>query len=108
MGRATASTGGDGVVPSPVQAGGRAAVTTARADAAGGVTVIADEVTTTSLLYGSVLTAVGDFQIDIDLMGRGMVNGTGNIYVAQGSVTAGFEGFLALSYLEFTTGELGL
>ena len=105
---ATASTAGDVFVPIPLKSGGIAAVTTARADAAGGVTVIADAVATTSLLYGSVLTAVGDFQIDIDLLGRGMVSGAGNIYVAQGSVTAGFDGFLALSYLEFTSGQLGL
>ena len=103
---ATASTAGDVFVPLPLLTGGAVASSTARADLAGGVTIVDDAVTTTSMLYGSVIAAVGNFQIDIDLLGRGMVSGAGNIYVAQGTVTAGFEGFLALSYLEFTTGQL--
>lgn len=103
---ATASTAGDSFTPLPLLVGGAPASSTARADAAGGVAVVADDVTTTTMLYGAILTAVGDFQIDIDLLGRGAVSGAGNIYVAQGTVTAGFEGFLALSYLEFTTGQL--
>ena len=105
---ATASTSGTAFVPLPLLTGGVAASTTARASAAGGVAVVDDAATTTRLLYGSVITAVGDFQIDIDLMGRGVVSGAGNVYVAQGTVAAGFEGFLALSYLEYTSGQLGL
>ncbi len=103
---ATASTAGDTFTPLPLLTGGRAASSTARADPAGGVTIVDDAVTTTRMLYGSVIAAVGNFQIDIDLLGSGVVSGAGNIYVVQGTVTAGFESFLALSYLEFTIGQL--
>ncbi len=105
---ATASTAGTAATPTPLLTGGVAASTTARAAAAGGVTIVDDAVTTTRMLYGSVIAAVGNFQIDIDLFNRGVVSGAGNLYVAQGTVTAGVEGFLSLSYLEFTSGQLGL
>lgn len=102
----TASSAGTLVTPIPLLAGGGPASSTARAAAAGGVTVVDDAVGTTRMLYGSTIVAIGNFQIDIDLLGRGAVSGAGNIYVAQGTVAAGVEGFLALSYLEFTTGQL--
>ncbi len=105
---ATASTAGTTVTPTPLLTGGVAASTTARASAAGGVTVVDDTATTTRLLYGATLTAIGDFQIDRDLFGSGVVSGAGNVYVVQGTVSAGVESFLALSYLEFTSGQLGL
>lgn len=105
---ATASTAGTTVVPTPMKTGGVAASTTARAAAAGGVTIVDDTATTTRMLYGGVIAAVGNFQIDIDLRGSAVVSGAGNIYVVQGTVAAGVESFLALSYLEFTAGQLGL
>ena len=104
----TASTAGTAFTPLPLLTGGRAAWTTARASAAGGVTVVDDAATTTRLLYASTQAAVGNFDVDIDLTGRGIVNGAGNVYVAVGSVTTGSTYFTALSYLEFTTGSLGL
>lgn len=105
---ATASTAGTAFVPLPLLTGGRAASTTARAAAAGGVTVVDDAATTTRSLYSSTQAAAGNFDVDIDLTGRGVVNGAGNIYVAVGSVTTGSTYFTALDYLEFTTGQLGL
>ena len=105
---ATASTAGTAFTPLPLLTGGRAAQTTARAAAAGGVTVIDDAVTTTRTLYSSTQAAAGNFEGDVDLWGRGIVNGAGNVYVAVGSVTTGSNYFTALSSLEFTTGQLGL
>lgn len=104
---ATASTGGTAFTPLALRIGGAAAATTARAAAAGGVTVVDDAVTTTRLLYAATLAAVGNFQVDIDLTGRGMVVGAGNIYVAVGSVTTGSTYFASVDYLEYTTGQLG-
>jgi hypothetical protein len=105
---ATASTAGTAFTPLPLLTGGRAASTTARAAAAGGVTVVDDAATTTRLLYASHQTAMGNLEVDIDLLGRGVVNGAGNIYVAVGSVTTGSTYFTRLDYLELTTGQLGL
>ena len=105
---ATASTAGTAFVPLPLITGGTAASTTARAAAAGGVTVVDDAATTTRNLYSSTQAAVGNFDVDIDLLGRGVVNGAGNIYVAVGSVTTGTTYFTALDYLEFTAAQLGL
>ena len=105
---ATASTAGTAFTPLPLITGGTAAATTARAAAAGGVTVVDDASTTTRSLYSSTQAAVGNFDVDVDLSGRGVVNGAGNIYVAVGSVTTGSTYFTALDYLEYTTGQLGL
>ena len=105
---ATASTAGTAFTPLTLLTGGRASTSTARAAAAGGVTVVDDATTTTRLLYASTLAAVGNFQCDISLLGRGMVSGAGNIYVAVGTVTTGSDYFMELSYLEYTTGQLGL
>ena len=105
---ATASTAGTAFVPLPLLIGGRAASTTARASAAGGVTVVADVATTTRLLYASTQAAAGNFDVNVGLLGRGIVNGAGNIYVAVGSVTTGSDYFMALSYLEYTSAQLGL
>ena len=105
---ATASTAGTAFVPLPLLLGGRAASTSARAAAAGGVTVVDDAVTTTRLLYVSTQAAAGNFDVNVDLVGRGVVNGAGNIYVAVGSVTTGSNYFMELSYLEYTTSQLGL
>ncbi|MCR4339635.1 MAG: hypothetical protein NUW01_07085 [Gemmatimonadaceae bacterium] len=105
---ATASTAGTAFTPLPLLTGGRAAATTARAAAAGGVTVVDDAATTTRLLYAQHQTAMGDLETDVDLWGRGAVNGAGNIYVAVGSVSTGSTYFTALSYLEFTSAQLGI
>ena len=105
---ATAATAGTAFTPLPLLTGGRAAVTTARVNDAGGVTVVDDAATTTRLLYASHQAAVGNYDVDIDLMGRGVVNGAGNIYVAVGAVGTGSQYFHKLDYLEFTTGQLGL
>ena len=105
---ATASTAGTAFTPLPLLTGGRASTSTARAAAAGGVTVVDDATTTTRLIYASHQAAMGNFECDVDLYGRGIVSGAGNIYVAVGSVTTGSTYFMALSYLEFTSGQLGL
>ena len=105
---ATASTAGTVFVPLPLRTGGRDASSTARAAGAGGVTVVTDVSTTTRVLYMTHEAAVGDFDIDADLYGTGVVNGAGNIYVAVGSVTAGVQTFQALNYLEFTSAALGI
>ena len=41
-------------------------------------------------------------------LGRGVGNGAGNIYVAVGSVSTGSTYFAELSYLEFTSAQLGI
>jgi len=105
---ATASTAGTAFTPLPLLTGGRAAATTARAAAAGGVTVVDDAATTTRLLYASHQAAMGNFECDVDLWGRGVVNGAGNIYVAVGSVSTGSTYFTQLSSLEFTSAQLGI
>lgn len=105
---ATASTAGTAFTPLPLITGGRAAQTSARAAAAGGVTVVDDATTTTRLLYASHQAAMGNLEVDIDLWGRGIVNGAGNIYVAVGSVTTGSTYFSRLDYLEFTSAQVGL
>ena len=105
---ATASTAGTAFTPLPLLTGGRAAATTARAAAAGGVTVVDDAVTTTRLLWAAHQAAMGNFECDVDLWGRGIVNGAGNIYVAVGSVTTGSTYFTQLSSLEFTSAQLGI
>lgn len=105
---ATASTAGTAFTPLPLLTGGRAAATTARAAAAGGVTVVDDAATTTRLLYASHQAAMGNFECDVDLLGRGIVNGAGNIYVAVGSVSTGSTYFTQLSSLEFTSAQLGI
>ena len=102
----TASTAGTAFVPLPLIIGGRAAQTTARASAAGGVTVVDDALTTPRLLYVSTQAAAGNFDVNVDLLGRGVVNGAGNVYVAVGSVSTGSTYFMELSYLEFTSGQL--
>lgn len=104
----TASTGGATFTPLPLLTGGRAASSTARAAAAGGVTVVDDAVTTTRLLYASHQAAMGNLEVDINLLGRGIVSGAGNIYVAVGSVSTGSTYFMALSYLEYTIAQLGI
>ena len=105
---ATASTAGTAFTPLPLLTGGRASATTARAAAAGGVTVVNDATTTTRLLYASHQTAMGNFEVDIDLYGRGVVNGAGNVYVAVGSVSTGSTYFTRLDSLEFTSAQLGI
>lgn len=105
---ATASTAGTAFTLLPLLTGARAAYTSARAAAAGGVTVVDDAVTTTRVIYASHQTAMGDLEVDKDLWGRGIVNGAGNIYVAVGSVGTGSTYFTSLSSLEFTSGQLGL
>ncbi len=105
---ATASTAGTAFTPLPLITGGRAASTTARAAAAGGVTVVDDAATTTRLLYASHQAAVGNFDVNVDLLGKGVVNGAGNVYVAVGSVSTGSTYFMELSYLEYTAAQLGL
>ena len=105
---ATASTAGTAFTPLPLLTGGRAAASSARAAAAGGVTVVDDATTTTRLLYASHQAAMGNLEVDIDLYGRGVVNGAGNVYVAVGSVSTGSTYFTRLDYLEFTASQLGI
>jgi len=105
---ATASTAGTAFVPLPLLTGGAAAGNTARAAAAGGVTVVDDAATTTRSLFSATEAAAGNFLVDQSLLGRGVVNGAGNVYVAVGSVSTGSTYFTALDYLLFTSGQLGL
>jgi len=105
---ATASTAGTAFTPLPLLTGGRASATTARVAAAGGVTVVSDVATTTRVLWMTTEAAVLNAGIDVELWGRGAVNGAGNIYVSGGSVTAGAQHFHALSSLEYTGAQLGI
>ena len=104
----TAATGGTAFTPLPLLTGGRAASSTALVNDAGGVAVVDDVATTTRLLYASHQAAVGNFDVDVNLLGRGMVSGVGDIYIAIGSVTAGVQYFHKLDYLEYTIGQLGI
>lgn len=104
----TASSAGTAFTPLPLMEGGRAASTTARASASGGVTVTAEAVTTTSVLFMKTVDGVDDYSMDVNLLGRGAVNGAGCVYLQVGSVTTGSSYFAHLNYLEFTTAHLGL
>lgn len=106
----TASTAGTAFVPLPLLVGGVAAATfghTARAAAAGGVTVVDDAVTTTRVIYSITQAAAGNFEGDVSLYGRGIVSGAGNAYVAVGAVTTGSNYFSALDVLAIPTARLG-
>ena len=106
--QALAATGGTAFTPLPLLTGGRASWLAALANDAGGVAVEDDAATTTRVLYMSHQAAVGNFDVNIDLLGRGIVNGLGAVYSAVGSVSTGSSYFAELSYLEFTQGQLGL
>ena len=106
--QALAATGGTAFTPLPLLTGGRAASTTALANDAGGVAVEDDAAATTRVLYMSHQAAMGNFDVNIDLLGKGIVNGLGAVYSAVGTVTTGSSYFSELSYLEYTTGALGL
>lgn len=106
----TASTAGTAFVPLPLLVGGPAAASfghTARAAAAGGVTVVDDAVTTTRVIYSITQAAAGNFEGDVNLYGRGIVKGAGNAYVAVGSVSTGSTYFTALDVLAIPSALIG-
>jgi hypothetical protein len=106
----TASTAGTAFTPLPLLVGGPAAASfghTARAAAAGGVTVVDDAVTTTRVIYSITQAAAGNMEGDVNLYGRGVVRGAGNAYVAVGSVSTGSTYFSALDVLAIPTARIG-
>ena len=107
---ATASTAGTAFIPLPLLVGGPEAASfghTARAAAAGGVTVVTDAATTTRSIYSITQAAAGNFEGDVSLFGRGAVSGAGNVYVAVGSVSTGSTYFAALDVLAIPSSRLG-
>lgn len=107
-----ATTGGDAFVPLPQKLGGSASVSTARVDAAGGVTVTADVVTTASSHWrnGSEFAQVD--QDDPTLATNPFVwepaaapvlVGDATFYIQIGSATPGPSYFASADYVEIPT-----
>lgn len=104
---ATVSSSGTAFVPLPLKSGGAAAVTTARVQAAGNVTVTAELATTTLRHYAKTMTVAGDVQAVWEPLRPPVLNGARCFYVQVGSVTTGSTYFAHFDYLEFTSAQLG-
>jgi len=98
------STVGDVFVPLPLYIGGKAAATTARADAAGGCTVAAELATTTRVHYANVVTAQADrILADVDFTVPPVLPGPACFYVQVAATTAGPVYFAHFDYIELPT-----
>jgi len=101
---ATVSSAGTAFVPLPLFSGGSAAVSTARVQAAGAVTVTAELATTTLRHFEKqVATAALEPLADHYFNGRAVLNGPRCFYVQIAGVTAGPLYFAAFDYCEFPT-----
>lgn len=105
---ATVSSAGTAFTPLPLLSGGAAAVTTARVQAAGAVTVTAELATTTLRHYAQTLATAADVQAVWEPARPPVLRGARCFYVQVGSVTTGSTYFGHFDYLEFTTAQLGL
>ena len=101
---ATVSSAGTAFVPLLLKSNGSAAVTTARVQAAGAVTVTAELATTTLRHYSQTLAAVGNFKLaDYEFATRPVLVGPRCFYVQIAGTTAGPTYFAEFDYLEFPT-----
>ena len=106
---ATVSSGGDAFVPLNLKSDGPSAVSTARVDAAGGVTVTA-ELSTTTLLHfakGSAIAA-GAYAINVDWQPKAppVLVGARCFYVQCGGAVTGPSYFANIDYIELPTANI--
>lgn len=103
---ATVSSAGDTYTPLNLRSDGVAAVSTARVDAAGGVTVTAELVTTTLLHFskGSAIAA-GAYAMNIDWQPKAppVLVGPRCFYMQAGGTTTGPSYFANIDYIELPT-----
>lgn len=102
----SASTAGTVFVPVPLYVGGRAAVSTARAQATGNCTVADDAVTTTrEIAAWANGIAAGAYTTTFQYKPRlpHVVAGAGGVYVQVGATTTGCEYWAAFEYIELST-----
>ena len=98
------STVGDVFVPLPLLIGGVAAATTARCDAAGGVTVTAETVLNTRIHWTTVLTAIADWQLATKRFRvPPVLPGPACFYVQVAAESAGPTYFAHFDYIELPT-----
>lgn len=101
---ATVSSAGTAFVPLKLKSDGNAAVSTARVQAAGAVTVTAELATTTLRHYSETIAAVGNFKLaDYEFLTKPVLVGPRCFYVQIAGSTAGPTYFAAFDYLEFPT-----
>lgn len=101
---ATASSAGTAFVPLLLKSNGSAAVSTARVQAAGAVTVTAELATTTLRHYDQTVAAVGNFKLaDYEFLTRPILVGARCFYVQVAGSTAGPTYFASFDFLEFPT-----
>jgi len=103
---ASVSSAGTAFVPLPLKAGGVAASTSARVQAAGAVTVTAELATTTLQHYTQTLATAAATQAVWEPLRPPVLNGARCFYVQVGSVTTGSTYFAHFDYLEFTSAQL--
>lgn len=103
---ATVSSAGDVYVPLNLRSDGAGSISTARVDAAGGVTVTAEVVTTTLLHFskGSAIAA-GAYAMNIDWQPKAppVLVGPRCFYVQAGGTTTGPSYFANIDYIELPT-----
>ena len=100
---ATVSSAGTAFIPLPMRSGGSAAVSTARVQAAGAVTVTAELATTTLRHTGFTGSGIGDAAIHRaeNLIPAPVLVGPRSFYVQVGSVTTGSTYFISFEYVEY-------
>ena len=106
---ATASSGGDVYTPLNLKSDGVAAVSSARVDAAGGVTVTAEVVTTTRLHFSKgAAIAAGAYALNIDWSPKAppVLVGERSFYVQMGGTTTGPSYFANIDYIELPTANI--
>ncbi len=106
---ATVSSAGDAFVPLPLKSDGGGAVTTARVDAAGGITVTAELATTTLQHFSrGAGIAQGAYALNVDWQPRcpPQLVGPRCFYVQVGAATTGPSYFGNIDYLELVSADL--
>jgi hypothetical protein len=108
---ATVSSAGTAFTPLPLRSGGRAASSTARVTAAGGVTVTAELATTTlrhwSYSQQAVSTAITIVKLEWEPRRPPMLNGARCVYCQIAAATTGPSYYASLDYLELTNSLIG-
>ena len=101
---ATVSSAGTAFVPLPLKSDGSAAVSTARVQAAGSVTVTAELATTTLRHFANVIAVAADSLLaDHEFMPAPVLVGARSFYVQVAGATAGPLYFAHFDYLELPT-----
>lgn len=101
---ATVSSAGTAFTPLPLKSDGSAAVSTARVQAAGAVTVTAELATTTLRHYGAISTTVGDILLaNHEFRPPPILVGARSFYVQIAATTTGPTYFAHFDYIEVPT-----